>query len=178
MKLNIAKYVFIEKPRGVSLVSLIITIIVIIILASIVIFNGFDTPDKASLAKFVSEIGDFRNAVLQDYAQRKAKSAVSGKRLSDAQIFYGIANNRELEKDEEVELAGKVSDLQVSGISGTEYYLIPNDQNVANWQRNVKYYSPDEKHYVTDTGDVFIVPGYRVEENGEEKWYLNDKVIR
>ena len=38
-----------KNNKGISLISLIITIIVIIILASIVIFNGLDTPDRKSV---------------------------------------------------------------------------------------------------------------------------------
>ena len=41
-----------KAQSGISLITLVITIIVIIILASIAIISGFDTPDKATLAKF------------------------------------------------------------------------------------------------------------------------------
>ena len=78
--------------EGISLIALIITIIVIIILAAIVIFSGLNTPDRANLAKFVQEISDFRLAVQQDFMNKKAEYAISGKSRSDAQIYYIIAN--------------------------------------------------------------------------------------
>ena len=49
--------------KGFSLISLIIIVIVIIIFATIIIFNGLNTPDKANLARFMQEISDFRIAV-------------------------------------------------------------------------------------------------------------------
>ena len=45
---------------GISLMSMIITIVVIIILASIAIFSGFKTPESASFTRFTQEIDDVR----------------------------------------------------------------------------------------------------------------------
>ena len=44
-----------KQNRGISLISLIITIIVIIILAAIVIFSGMGTPEKAQLAEGIQD---------------------------------------------------------------------------------------------------------------------------
>ena len=45
-----------KRNLGVSLISLIITIIVIIILASISFFGGMKTPENALLANFDEEV--------------------------------------------------------------------------------------------------------------------------
>ena len=76
--------------KGISLISLIITIIVIIILAAIVIFTGLNTPDRANLAKFTQNISDFRTAVQQDFMEKKAEYATNGLSRSNAQIYYII----------------------------------------------------------------------------------------
>ena len=53
----------INMNKGVSLVSMIITIIVIIILASIVIFTGMDTPEQATFSRFLEELSNIKVAV-------------------------------------------------------------------------------------------------------------------
>ena len=61
------------KQAGISLISLIITIIVIIFLTAIVIFTGLNTPDRATFARFVSEFSDFNTAIQQDFLRRKTQ---------------------------------------------------------------------------------------------------------
>lgn len=52
-----------KRNLGVSLISLIITIIVIIILASISFFGGMRTPENALLANFDEEVNNVRTAL-------------------------------------------------------------------------------------------------------------------
>lgn len=52
------------SKQGISLISVIITIIVIIILASIAIFTGFNTPDKAIFSRFTQEIDELRTELV------------------------------------------------------------------------------------------------------------------
>jgi type II secretory pathway pseudopilin PulG len=52
-----------KRNLGVSLISLIITIIVIIILASISFFGGMKTPENALLANFDEEVNNVRTAL-------------------------------------------------------------------------------------------------------------------
>lgn len=49
--------------RGVSLISLIITIVAVIILASVTIFNSLDTIDDAQIAKMQKEFNDVADFV-------------------------------------------------------------------------------------------------------------------
>lgn len=52
-----------DSNNGISLLSLVVTIIVIIILASISIFSGLNTPEQASLSIFMEELSNIRVAV-------------------------------------------------------------------------------------------------------------------
>ena len=183
---------------GISLISLIITIIVIIILAAIVIFSGLNTPDRANFAKFTSEFSDFRTAVQQDYMQKKMKYATEGKTRSDAQIYYSIAMGTDIVEEGDINkeptvankneaqyssgtikyISGEGEDalnLGGMGIQGTYAYLISDDTLVDGWKQDKKYYAPDETHWITDEGDVFVLPGYRIEQDGEEQWHYNER---
>ena len=177
---------------GISLISLIITIIVIIILAAIVIFTGLNTPDRANLAKFMQGISDFRLAVQQDFFNKKSKYAAEQRSLSNAQIYYVIANggNDNIITDINVEPnkanegtfgEGKIFTLEDLGLNnqnlnltGEYFYKIDDDTYVSNWKKNTKYYAPTETHYISNTGEVIVVPGYRVEESDGTRWYVNE----
>ena len=66
------------RSKGISLISLIITIIVIIILAAIVIFSGMGTPEKAQLSVVISDIDNVQTAVDQAYYGLYAEKSVEG----------------------------------------------------------------------------------------------------
>ena len=48
------------ENRGVSLISLIITIVSIIIISAIAIYSGYKTPDSASFSGFISTLDGIR----------------------------------------------------------------------------------------------------------------------
>lgn len=52
-----------KSNKGISLISLIVTIIVIIILAGISFFSGLGTQEKANFSKFTEEINNIRVSV-------------------------------------------------------------------------------------------------------------------
>ena len=64
------------KEKGVSLISLIITIIVIIISAAVVIFSGMDAPESAQFAKFSSDIDNMQNTVDGRYSDMYTEYAL------------------------------------------------------------------------------------------------------
>ena len=80
-----------KNNKGISLISLIITIIVIIILASIVIFNGLDTPESARYAKFTSDLSNLQETVDQRYGDKYSEYAVEGKNIQESDIYRWIA---------------------------------------------------------------------------------------
>ena len=80
-----------EDKKGISIISLIITIIVIIILASVVIFNGLDTPESARYAKFTSDLSNLQETVDQRYGDKYSEYAVEGKNIHSSDIYRWIA---------------------------------------------------------------------------------------
>ena len=80
-----------EDKKGISIISLIITIIVIIILASVVIFNGLDTPESARYAKFTSDLSNLQETVDQRYGDKYSEYAIEGKNIHSSDIYRWIA---------------------------------------------------------------------------------------
>ena len=169
-----------NKNLGISLISLIITIIVIIILAAIVIFTGLGTPDQANFASFASEFSDFNLAVDNAYMKEFEGNSLSGKSRSKAQVYYKIATGVDvgLEDVNKVpEATGTVASLGTiypENLAGKDYYEITSDTNVHNWKKQTKYFEEAEKHYLTDEGEAFFLPGYPVEDGDVTKWYVNE----
>ena len=87
-----------KQNRGISLISLIITIIVIIILAAIVIFSGMGTPEKAQLSAVISDIDNVQTAVDQAYYGFYTEKSVAGEVWTKSQFYEAVAtgeNSRE-----------------------------------------------------------------------------------
>ena len=173
-----------KNSFGISLISLIITIIVIIILAAIVIFTGLRTPDQANFAKFTSEFSDFNLAVDNAYMKEFQDNALANETRSKKQVYYKIATGTDVGEEDvnKVPVAsGTVNGLGVNiypeMLPGEEFYEITSDTNVKNWKVEKKYYAETEKHYLTDEGVAFVLPGYLViEEDGTKKWWINERM--
>ena len=176
-----------KSSLGISLISLIITIIVIIILAAIVIFSGLGTPDSANLAKFTSEFADFNLAVDNAYMKEVETNALSNKSRSKKQIFYKIASGEDVVEtnagnvNKVPDRTGTVADLEArlgkiypETLEGEDYYLITKDTNVYNWKNQKQYFEEGEKHYLTDEGEAFFLPGYLVQNGDENQWWINE----
>ncbi len=80
-----------KQNRGISLISLIITIIVIIILAAIVIFSGIGTPEKAQLSAVISDIDNVQTAVDQAYYGFYTEKSVAGEVWTKSQFYEAVA---------------------------------------------------------------------------------------
>ena len=80
-----------KQKQGISLISLIITIIVIIILASIVIFSGMGTPEKAQLSAVISDIDNVQTAVDQAYYGFYTEKSVAGEVWTKSQFYEAVA---------------------------------------------------------------------------------------
>lgn len=102
--------------KGVSLISLIITIVAIIILASIAIYSSFSTADEAYLVKNTKEFNDvvtYVNSVNAKLEARLTKSNLSGDTVAtDAQIdeFYTTGANTEITSEEISKIKDRNSD--------------------------------------------------------------------
>ena len=80
-----------KQNKGISLISLIITIIVIIILAAIVIFSGMGTPEKAQLSAVISDIDNVQTAVDQAYYGFYTEKSVAGEVWTKSQFYEAVA---------------------------------------------------------------------------------------
>ena len=80
-----------KQDRGISLISLIITIIVIIILAAIVIFGGMGTPEKAQLSAVISDIENVQTAVDQAYYGFYTEKSAAGEVWTKSQFYEAVA---------------------------------------------------------------------------------------
>ena len=80
-----------KQNRGISLISLIITIIVIIILAAIVIFSGMGTPEKAQLSAVISDIENVQTAVDQAYYGFYTEKSAAGEVWTKSQFYEAVA---------------------------------------------------------------------------------------
>lgn len=170
--------------KGISMVSLIITIITIILLAAIVIFSGLETPANASLAKFISDFNEYSTIIRNDYIARYHDYSMHDLTRTEAQIYYEIASGRE---DLDMNTV-PVSNMTVSEVenqygkifpytlSGKECYEIIHDTNINGITKEKEFYTATERHYVTDNGVAFVLPGYPEYGNGDaKKWWINEK---
>jgi len=190
-----------KNQKGVSLISLIITIIVIIILAAIVMQSSTGTVDEANYAGFAQEIGDYTSAVTTTSASIKADAAVEGVIINDAQKNYMLAKdipavdlvksgdnyNKVMKK---ILPEGQVMTetiLRALGyVSGdsVDYwenrvlaYRIEDDRYVDGYTKEeFDFYGDsngEEEHYVTSDGKVFTLPGYpQTQEDKSIRYYI------
>lgn len=170
------------ERKGISLMSVVITIVVIIILSSIAFVASTGSTEQASLAKFVQEFSDMNTAIKEDFMNRNLEYSLNGEDIKDEQIYYMIANGeKELPALNEIHPTGLVSEIGTEilpeELIGTEYYLITDKNNINNFDYGKTFYSPDEKLYVTNKGEAFTLPGLSVqdEDTGETRWWINEK---
>ena len=142
-----------KQNRGISLISLIITIIVIIILAAIVIFSGMGTPEKAQLSAVISDIDNVQTAVDQAYYGLYTEKSVAGEVWTKSQFYEAVATG-ETNRD----------NLTGTGIvpiseDGMVQITLPNYEG-RSW--GVAVEDIDEN---TQVGSVVLYPGF--ESNGK-----------
>lgn len=168
------------KNKGVSMITLIITIIVVIILAAIAMILSGNPQQKARVAKFKSEFSDFRLLVSKEYEETKGEIATFSKRLQTNQIYYMIAKNKKYSEMEGKPAVpdGRVGELTIEilgvPLAGDEYYEITSDLNITGMEEQKKWYFDTEKHYVTDEGIPFVLPGFLEQDDGVNKWWINE----
>lgn len=168
---------------GISLITLIITILVIIILAAIVIYQGLSVPDKAKFAKYVQEFSSFHDAVTQEYFKKKQDFALANKTRTDAQIYYLIATGSDISDFNQEPTGSAVNKITtLFSAAGMVYPEELQEENcyqitvskIGQMDAHKKIYGPNEVYYITDKGEVFFLPGYRIEEGNEARWYINE----
>ena len=142
-----------KQNRGISLISLIITIIVIIILAAIVIFSGMGTPEKAQLSAVISDIDNVQTAVDQAYYGFYTEKSVAGEVWTKSQFYEAVATG-ETNRDN---LTG--TGIVPIGKDGMVKMTLPNYEG-RSWGVAVE---DIDDH--TQVGSVVLYPGF--ESNGK-----------
>lgn len=146
--------------KGISLISVIISIICIIILASIVIFTGLETPDNALFSDFAEEISNIRTSL----ATKRANNF-----MEYGDEDYGFR---------EVELVGAPDNfVSFSKGSGNKIgHLV--DLNLLDYNVRIRgkgtvdgtvTFKQDDVFVYDKNGAIYYVLGY----NNEDKIYYN-----
>ncbi len=164
-----------KNQKGVSLIALVITIIVVIILAAIAFNSSTSTIEKANYSKFVSNIGEVRDAFKRASTEFKGDEAAKGNEITDAQAYdyvakgAGTANALTGSGDEILPLKDVPSYTVIRKESAKESIGIdlpvikvntPNATNV------------EVTFATTYEGNIFVWPPYKY----DGQYYVNDTV--
>lgn len=167
-----------RNQKGVSLITLVITIIVVIILAAIALGGGAaDTASQAQFSGFATEMGGLQESVRTAMDTAKGEEAIRGNSRANAQLYNFVAR-------------GGANVL--SGDSGESMWLTQADANAIPCTLIEKTYAEDVfgavlpsrkvetywgtnqevSYYVTPKGKVFCWPPYPY----DDKSYVTNNV--
>lgn len=167
-----------RNQKGVSLITLVITIIVVIILAAIALGGGAaDTAGQAQFSGFATEMGGLKETVQTAMTTAKGEEAIRGNNRSFAQLYNYVARG------------GR---YVISGDSGDSKWLTQSDANTIpctliekTYAKEVfgaslpvrkveTYYGTNQEvsYYVTPQGQVFCWPPYTY----DSKSYVTNNV--
>ena len=158
-----------KNQKGVSLIALVITIIVVIILAAIAFNSSTSTIEKANYSKFVTNIGEVRDAFKVASTTFKGEQAALGNEITDKQANDVVAKGKARTASGDDILANKnvpvytiIDKAKAKESVGIELPVI---------KVNTEEKTGVEVTYaVTDEGDIFVWPPYKY----EGKYYVND----
>ena len=155
-----------KNQKGVSLITLVITIIVVIILAAIALGGGAaDTAGQAQFSGFATEMGGLKESVQTAITTAKGDEAIRGNSRSNAQLANFVARG---------------GAMVISGDSGDAMWLTQSDANAIPCTLIQKTYAKEVfgaklpvrkvetfygtnqevSYYVTPKGQVFCWPPY------------------
>ena len=158
-----------KNQKGVSLIALVITIIVVIILAAIAFNSSTSTIEKANYSKFVSNIGEVRDAFKVASTTFKGEQAALGNEITDKQANDVVAKGKartasgdDILPNKDVPTYTIINKAKAKESVGIELPVI---------KVNTEEKTGIEVTYaVTDEGDIFVWPPYKY----ENKYYVND----
>ena len=152
-----------KNQKGVSLIALVITIIVVIILAAIAFNSSTSTIEKANYSKFVSNIGEVRDAFKKASTEFKGEQAALGNEITDAQAYNRVAKGTG----------------NIDTIANLKQYTIIDKTNAKTSigidLPVIKVNTPgatnvEVKYAATASGDIFVWPPYKY----DNAYYIND----
>lgn len=152
-----------KNQKGVSLIALVITIIVVIILAAIAFNSSTSTIEKANYSKFVSNIGEVRDAFKKSATEFKGDQAAIGNEITDAQAYNTVADGSgDILALKDLKQYTIIKEAKAKDSIGIELPVIKVNTPGAT---NVKV-----TYAVTTDGEIFVWPPYKY----DGKYYLND----
>ena len=152
-----------KNEEGVSLIALVITIIVVLIMAAIAFNNSTSTIGKADYSKFVTNITEVQDAIIQKAATVRGEMAAEGSQITDAQAYNYVAKGGTT--DEDVLPKGRVPDYTIVNKNADIGIKLPV------MKVETKSKSKVEVTYaITREGKVFVWPPYQY----EDKYLIND----
>lgn len=152
-----------KNQKGVSLIALVITIIVVIILAAIAFNSSTSTIEKANYSKFVSNIGEVRDAFKKSATEFKGDQAAIGNEITDAQAYNTVADGSgDILALKDLKEYTIIKEAKAKDSIGIELPVIKVNTPGAT---NVKV-----TYAVTTDGEIFVWPPYKY----DGKYYLND----
>ena len=170
-----------KNQKGVSLITLVITIIIAILLASMALRGGgTDNAGKAYFAGFVQEMDDLQSAITTEFATIKGNEVLRAHSVSEAQVYNYLARGGEMATPAITKDASGdelwLTRTQASAISCT-----PLNREYAATKFNLKKRKVETNigkdqtlsYFITPMGRVFCWPPYV----SDDKSYVTPSVL-
>lgn len=187
-----------KNQKGISMITLIITIIVMIILAAIAFMAAGDQVGSAQFSGFATEFGDYAtNFQNSAYADVTEGLGLAGKASNKAQKLYMAARGIPLSDFDAVlngvtrpggyTFAQAADGIQIKDGTGAAFttdtfevcYQIVNNAMAeyapSDLTKDHNFYGNAnglESHWVTNKGLVFTLPGFPRNVDGEDRMYI------
>lgn len=155
--------------KGISLISLIITIVVAIIIAAITLGNGFNSVSEAGLAKFTSDFSNYESAVEKEVLAVREQYALKGVPKTDEQIYAEVAMGAP-NNSEPVEIPWELN----TKLKGTVAWPI-----TVNSMAGIETNKFGGQTYITDAGEVFldVESSFNYEKGEKVDRYVSSKIV-
>ena len=150
----------IKKQKGITMVSLVITVIILLILTNVLIYNAKDSIYINSLTNIYNDI-ELLDSKISEYYEEKGKIPAKIKYTNISNLSNVISKNNDTGEFYVIDLQ------EMQGITlnyGKDYEKIKNDTENANKYTDV-YIINKNSH------NIFYVQGVSIEEKGETNTY-------
>ncbi len=150
----------IKKQKGITMVSLVITVIILLILTNVLIYNAKDSIYINSLTNLYNDI-ELLDSKISEYYEEKGKIPAKIKYTNISNLSNVISKNNDTGEFYVIDLQ------EMQGITlnyGKDYEKIKNDTENANKYTDV-YIINKNSH------NIFYVQGVSIEEKGETNTY-------
>ena len=154
-----------KQEKGISMVSLVITIIILLILTNVMIYNAMDNIYIKSLANLYNDI-EILNSKVSEYYERYGNIPTNTEYTNINKLSKIISKNNDIGKFYVIDLEA------MQGITlnyGKDYENIKNNIENANNYEDI-YIINENSH------NIFYVKGIKIEENGNTITYYTNYI--